>query len=99
VPLYDFASVVLLRLSQGRSPFVGDLQHFSHRLVARGLTRSAAVLVICGLTAATGLAGVSLASLQPWQAALVGLQTFLILAVIALVEDPGRSRGAGSSPP
>lgn len=99
VPLYDFASVVLLRLSQGRSPFVGDLQHFSHRLVARGLTRSAAVLVICGLTAATGLAGVSLASLQPWQAALVGLQTFLILAVIALFEYSGRSRGAGSSPP
>lgn len=38
VPLYDFASVVLLRLSQGKSPFVGDLQHFSHRLVQRGLS-------------------------------------------------------------
>jgi UDP-GlcNAc:undecaprenyl-phosphate/decaprenyl-phosphate GlcNAc-1-phosphate transferase len=29
VPLYDFLSVVLIRLSQGRSPFVGDLQHLS----------------------------------------------------------------------
>ena len=38
VPLYDFASVTLIRLSQGRSPFVGDLQHFSHRLVKHGLS-------------------------------------------------------------
>ena len=38
VPLYDMTSVILIRLSEGRSPFVGDRRHFSHRLVARGLT-------------------------------------------------------------
>lgn len=91
IPLYDFTSVVAIRLSQGRSPFVGDLQHFSHRLVDRGLPRPAAVLVIHGLTAITGISGIALGALLPWQALLVGLQTFLILGVLALFEYAGRS--------
>jgi UDP-GlcNAc:undecaprenyl-phosphate/decaprenyl-phosphate GlcNAc-1-phosphate transferase len=86
VPLYDFASVVVIRLRQGKSPFVGDLQHFSHRLTRHGLSRRGAVLVIYGCTAATSIAGVSLATLRPWQAALVGVQTLLILGVLALYE-------------
>lgn len=94
VPLYDFASVVLIRLSQGRSPFVGDLQHLSHRLARRGLSRRAAVLVIYGLTGITALGGVALGSLQPWQAALVGGQTFLTLLVLALFEYRAASPSA-----
>lgn len=86
IPLYDFTSVTVIRLSQGRSPFVGDLQHFSHRLVDRGLTRAQAVLVIWGATAITGIGGLSLASLAPWQAWLVVFQTLLMLGVIALFE-------------
>lgn len=86
VPIYDFVSVVGIRLVQGKSPFVGDLQHFSHRLVNRGLSRRAAVLVILGITMATGIGGISLASLAPWQAALVGLQTLVLLGVLAAFE-------------
>jgi UDP-GlcNAc:undecaprenyl-phosphate GlcNAc-1-phosphate transferase len=86
IPLYDFASVTVIRLSQGKSPFVGDLQHFSHRLVRRGLSRRAAVLVILGFTAVTAIGGISLESLKPWQAALVGVQTLLVLMVLATWE-------------
>lgn len=86
IPLYDFTSVTIIRLSQGKSPFVGDLQHFSHRLVQRGLSRRAAVIVIHGFTAVTAIAGISLASLKPWQAALVGVQTLLVLMVLAMWE-------------
>lgn len=86
VPLYDFASVVLIRLSQGRSPFVGDQQHLSHRLVQHGLSKASAVAVIYGLTAITGVSGIALGSLLPWQAVLVGVQTALILLVAALFE-------------
>ena len=86
VPLYDFLSVTYIRLSQGKSPLVGDLQHFSHRLVQRGLSRRAAVVVIYGFTAVTAIGGVSLSSLQPWQAALVGVQTLLVLTVLATWE-------------
>lgn len=92
LPIYDFISVVSIRLSQRKSPFVGDMQHLSHRLVALGLSRRAAVLVIYGLTAATGISGIVLGSLKPWQAVLVGLQIMVLLGVIALFEY-ARSRG------
>lgn len=95
VPLYDFASVTLIRLGQGSSPFVGDLQHFSHRLVRRGLSKRDAVAVIWGFTAATGAGGIVLGSVAPWQAILIGVQTVVILLVLALFERastpaPGR---------
>ncbi len=97
VPLYDFCSVVLIRLSQGRSPFVGDQQHLSHRLVNLGLSRGASVAVIWGLTAVTGISGIALASLRPWQAVLVGVQTVVILLVVALFEYSRRgNRGQGT---
>lgn len=86
VPLYDFVSVSLIRISQGRSPFVGDTQHFSHRLVKRGLSPRAAVVVIYGITAGTGIAGISLGSLQPWQAVLAGLQVLILIGVLAIFE-------------
>ena len=41
VPLYDTATVVLIRLRSGRSPFVGDKSHFSHRLVETGIEQAA----------------------------------------------------------
>lgn len=99
VPLYDFVSVVVIRLSQGRSPLVGDLQHFSHRLVRHGLSRRAAVGVIWGFTLVTGISGVLLASLDAARAVLVGVQTLLILGVIGAFEyassDRRRARRSG----
>lgn len=94
LPLYDTVSVTLIRLRQGKSPMVGDLQHFSHRLVKRGLSKGAAVLVIWGLTGVTGIGGIILGSLQPWQAILVATQTLLILIVVALLEWKSSPRGA-----
>ena len=97
VPLYDFASVTIIRLSQGRSPFVGDLQHFSHRLVRHGLSKRAAVLVIYGCTAVTGIGAIALPKLDGWQAALVGVQTLLVLMVIALYEWARTPPAVGTS--
>ena len=90
IPLYDFTTVTLIRLVQGKSPFVGDQQHFSHRLVLRGLSKRGAVVVIWGATAVTGIGGISMGSLRPWQAVLVGVQTLLVLMVIALLEHASR---------
>lgn len=86
IPLYDITTVSAIRLSQGKSPFVGDHQHFSHRLVKLGLSRSRAVAVLWMLGAVTGISGVVLGTLKPWQAALVGVQTLLVLVVIAVLE-------------
>jgi UDP-GlcNAc:undecaprenyl-phosphate GlcNAc-1-phosphate transferase len=90
IPLYDLVSVTLIRLRQGQSPFVGDQQHFSHRLVQRGLSRRGAVAVIWSATAVTGIGGVFLGHLEAWQAILVGVQTVLVLLMLALLEHASR---------
>ncbi len=64
--------LTLLRLSQGKSPFVGDMQHLSHRIAARGLSKRHTVTVIHIATASTAITGVFLARLEPWQAVLAG---------------------------
>jgi UDP-GlcNAc:undecaprenyl-phosphate GlcNAc-1-phosphate transferase len=86
VPLYDFCSVTIIRTLRGQSPFVGDQNHFSHRLVRKGLSKRRAVVVIWMCTLATGLSGVMLGSLQAWQALLAAGQTVAILAVLATLE-------------
>ena len=90
IPLYDFITVTTIRVMQGKSPFVGDQQHFSHRLVQRGLSKRGAVLVIWGATAVTGIGGIALGSLQAWQAILVGVQTLLMLMIIWALEHASR---------
>ncbi len=90
IPLYDFVTVTIIRLRQGRSPFVGDQQHFSHRLVQRGLSRRGAVVVIWAATLVTGVGGVALGRLEGWQAVLVGGQTLAVLLMLALLEHASR---------
>ena len=95
VPLYDFASVVLIRLSQGRSPFVGDLQHLSHRIGQKGLSRRQAVLVIYLFAGGVGLAGVILPRVAAPEAVLVFAQVAALLAALALFEwSHARKKGA-----
>lgn len=53
VPVYDLVTVIALRLQRGARPWVGDRNHVSHRLVALGLGRTRAVLVLYALAAAT----------------------------------------------
>ena len=55
VPIYDTLSVIAIRLRAGRSPFEGDRNHFSHRLIALGLSPKQAVWTIYLLSAACGL--------------------------------------------
>jgi UDP-GlcNAc:undecaprenyl-phosphate GlcNAc-1-phosphate transferase len=91
VPLYDFCTVVFIRLSQGRSPFHGDKSHFSHRLVELGFRPVHAVLTIHLTTAMTGLAGLLLFKVGDWTgAALVCSLISCVLAVIAILETVGR---------
>jgi UDP-GlcNAc:undecaprenyl-phosphate GlcNAc-1-phosphate transferase len=92
VPLYDMSSVVLIRLREGRSPFKGDRRHFSHRLVARGLTPSQAVWTIDLVTLAGGLGALLLHKLEWPGAAVVLAQTACLLGVVAILEfSPSRS--------
>jgi UDP-GlcNAc:undecaprenyl-phosphate GlcNAc-1-phosphate transferase len=87
VPLYDMTVVSVIRLARGKSPFVGDTNHFSHRLVARGMTKRTAVLCIWLVTAATGAAALLLPLVDsPLAAWVIFVQTLLILGVVMLLE-------------
>jgi UDP-GlcNAc:undecaprenyl-phosphate GlcNAc-1-phosphate transferase len=86
VPLYDLVTVTVIRISKGQSPFIGDHQHFSHRLVARGLSERGSVMTIWCLTAVIGITGVFLGTMAPWQAMLAGVQVVLLLVILAALE-------------
>jgi UDP-GlcNAc:undecaprenyl-phosphate GlcNAc-1-phosphate transferase len=89
VPLYDFLSVTFLRISQGKSPFVGDTQHFSHRLKRRGLSDTQTALTLYLATLCTGFGATFLNQVNVGGVILVFAQTVMILAIIAIMEMTG----------
>jgi UDP-GlcNAc:undecaprenyl-phosphate GlcNAc-1-phosphate transferase len=95
VPIYDTASVVIIRLRQRRSPFVGDTSHFSHRLVALGMTKTQAVLTIYLTTAACGLGSLLLHEVDRFGACVIVLLVFCTLSLVAILEIAGGRKGAG----
>jgi UDP-GlcNAc:undecaprenyl-phosphate GlcNAc-1-phosphate transferase len=95
VPLYDTASVVCIRLRAGRSVFEGDTNHFSHRLVALGLSKAQAVLTIYLTSAACGLAALVLNQVDGFGAAMIVSAIVCLLAVIAILEVTARRKMGG----
>jgi UDP-GlcNAc:undecaprenyl-phosphate GlcNAc-1-phosphate transferase len=91
VPLYDFLSVTFLRIKQGKSPFVGDTQHFSHRLKRRGLSDTQTALTLYLATLTTGLSAIFLYQVNAAGAVLIFVQTFMVLAIIAILEAAGKN--------
>jgi UDP-GlcNAc:undecaprenyl-phosphate GlcNAc-1-phosphate transferase len=89
VPLYDFLSVTFLRISQGKSPFVGDTQHFSHRLKRRGLSDMQTALTLYLATLCTGFGATFLNQVDVGGVVLIFAQTVMILAIIAIMEMTG----------
>jgi UDP-GlcNAc:undecaprenyl-phosphate GlcNAc-1-phosphate transferase len=106
VPLYDLTSVLWIRLREGRSPFVGDKSHFSHRLVELGMTKPQAVLTIYLTTATCGLGALLLHQVNALGAGVIALVVLCILSLVAVLETAGRrnktpreQNGESSIPP
>jgi len=101
VPLYDLVVVSTIRVIRGQSPFKGDTNHFSHRLVARGMSRRTAVLCIWLITAATAVAAIILPHAPTtFTAVLIFVQALLILGVVMMLEQhplPLRSETKGTA--
>jgi UDP-GlcNAc:undecaprenyl-phosphate GlcNAc-1-phosphate transferase len=91
IPLYDTASVIIIRLRQGRSPFVGDKSHLSHRLVDRGLSKRAAVWTIYLASLTCGLGALVLPQVNTTGAVVIVSMTVCVIALIAILEFAGRS--------
>src|SRR5947199_10219490 len=83
LPLYDMATVILIRLRAGKSPFSADKNHFSHRLVDLGLTKPQAVLTIYLTTATCGIGALLLHRVDTVGAALLVILVACVLAIIA----------------
>jgi UDP-GlcNAc:undecaprenyl-phosphate GlcNAc-1-phosphate transferase len=86
VPIYDMLTVVTIRVRAGRSPFEGDKNHFSHRLVALGLTPRQAVWTIYLLTTACGLGALLLHQVNELGAIVILVMVGCMLATIAILE-------------
>ena len=89
VPLYDMTTVLWIRLKEGRSLFVGDRSHFSHRLVELGLSRTQAVLTIHLVTVTCGLAAILMTHVSIYQAAMVLGIVACMLFLIIILESTG----------
>jgi UDP-GlcNAc:undecaprenyl-phosphate GlcNAc-1-phosphate transferase len=90
VPLYDMLTVLLIRVRAGKSPFQADKNHFSHRLVDLGLTRTQAVLTVYLTTATCGLAALLLHQVEMAGAIIIMLLVGCILTLIGILEATAR---------
>ena len=92
IPLYDTASVLLIRLWQGRSLFVADTSHFSHRLVKLGLSQRHAVWTIYLAAITCGLVALVLPQVRFSGAMILMVLIGCLLTIIAILEAAS-SRG------
>jgi len=92
VPLYDMITVLWIRIRAGRSPFEADKNHFSHRLVELGLSKTQAVLTIYLTTATCGLGALLLHQVDAAGAVVIVLMILCVLAIIAILETTARRK-------
>ncbi len=97
IPLYDMASVIWIRIREGRSPFQADKRHFSHRLVDLGMTKKQAVITIYLATVTCSLGALLLPRTDIWGAVIVLSIVFCMLALVGVLESlTGPSQSSGS---
>ncbi len=92
LPIYDLCSVILIRTYEGRSIFQGDRQHFSHRLMALGMTQKGAVLFLYLITFVFGLSALLMGMVGKQGISLILLQAFTFAACVGLLEYFGRKK-------
>jgi len=86
IPLYDTASVVLIRLLRRRSVAIGDQSHFHHRLMKLGFSHRQTVGFIWVIAFAVALGAIHLIGASLGPSALILAQIVAILSIIALAE-------------
>ena len=87
VPIYETATIVIIRLRAGHSPFQADQRHFSHRLVQLGFSKPQAVLTIYLMTTTCGLGALLLARVDGIGAAVILFLVACILGLVAVLES------------
>lgn len=93
IPLFDTFSVMWIRWRRGESIMKGDKRHFSHRLVALGMSQSQAVEFIYLVGAIIGLGGALLGSVQVLGTVVILVQTTGVFLLIAVLMQAARGGG------
>lgn len=85
LPILDTATVVFIRLREGRPIYVGDSRHLSHRLVSLGMRPPLAVATIYLVALGIGLGAVGLAHADLVHAVLILVQALAVVAVVLIL--------------
>jgi UDP-GlcNAc:undecaprenyl-phosphate GlcNAc-1-phosphate transferase len=94
-PLFDMATVLWIRLLEGRPLTQGDNSHFTQRLVALGMSERTAVLTTYLAAASTGLGATILKDLSWAGGVVLMVQAAGVFGIIVAIERTG----TGRSPP
>ena len=92
IPLYDLVAVTCIRLREGRSPFVGDQRHLSHRLVQRGISGPRAVFALWLLAAVFAGLAIAVPRAAAEEAVWVASGMGLLLLGLLVVDVRGVSK-------
>ncbi|MFA5858327.1 MAG: MraY family glycosyltransferase [Elusimicrobiota bacterium] len=82
IPLFDTVYVSILRIQQGKSPFLGSKDHLALRLTAAGLSRVQVVFAAVGATMFIGFCAWVVTRVQLWYA--IGVYVFVILLAVLI---------------
>ena len=94
VPIFDTLSVVIIRLKRHLPIYQGDKNHFSHRLVALGMSQRQAVLTIYLVTLCIGFSAMLLRRLNWFESVIILIQAIAIFIIIAFLETVGRKNNS-----
>lgn len=86
LPITDTAFALIRRFMSGQPLFVGDREHFHHKLLERGWSQRQVVLVLYAVCASFGLASLLFVNQSP----ITGI--FLLVVGVAVVLGVGRLR-------
>ena len=86
VPLFDTASVMVIRLRNGQPLFKADKNHFSHRLVGLGMSHRQAVLTIYLVTFCTGIGATYWHRVSDAGSFVIFAQAAAIIGLIVILE-------------
>jgi len=92
LPVFDTVTVIAIRLREGRPIWRGDRSHFSHRLMAIGMSKRETVIFIYLVTFCLGLVATLLGSLDEAGSITTLAIGVTIFVLIALLERAGRRR-------
>lgn len=95
VPIFDTLSVMVIRWYHGESLMKGDKRHFSHRLVALGMSPRHAVEFIFLVTAITGMGAVLLPQVSLTGTFVILVQAAGTFGLIVLLMNAGNRRRDG----